>query len=279
MAIWHLQDNRYKQERVLLFVSVFGLIAGLGFMTWLYWPGRAAASFTVSSDLPAETRPGGAGEEAARTEQIRELYRQLDAAGDAGDVDSTARLAHGILALKPDDPDAWIWLGWVHSQRGETRSSIEAYDRAAARASDRRAFAMYQKACVLRSLGDVTGALEVMKESVRLHPESIEVGNLLMIFQIQAGEEEAVRTMLKGYAAIDLDSQKSAWLLGAAALAMHDGDKARACALLDDFEGRVSSAGFRQMLRDAFFEPFRSRPEYLSYFLNSGKMPPFPAAG
>jgi cytochrome c-type biogenesis protein CcmH/NrfG len=271
MAIWHLQDHRYRQERIFVSLSIFGLIAGAALMGWLFWPQRPMVSSSPSPSVqenmsqPAEVaqRP------AVSPAELLDLHRQLDVAGLAGNVDETENLAKKLHALVPDDAHGWNWLGWVYRERGDREAAIAAFDRAASRPSSRQAFFFYQKACVMRSAGDLAGAVAVMKEATRLHPGSVETSNLSMVFQIQAGQVDEVRTALNGYATLDLESQRVMWLLAGAALAMKDGETARARSLLSDLRQRIPPESFRDLVNDSFFEPYRSSPEYLTCFLTS----------
>lgn len=266
MAFWHLQDNRYKQERILLLASVIGLVGGLGGLGWLYWQGDSFYAPALSSDLAAPLRQARETEE--KRTRLADLHRDLAIAVDARHPEAIERVALTILAEEPDDAEAFCRLGGVYAARGDYEKAFAAYDKAVSLPSKRKSFYLYQKACLFRARKDLPAAIAAMRESARLSPESAESANLLMIFQLEAGQDQAVREELKSYAALDLDSQRVMWLLGAAALALREGDTARARQSLEDFRQRVPADVFKVLTEDSYFDAYRDKPEYLVSFMN-----------
>jgi len=129
----------------------------------------------------------------------------------------------------------------------------------------------FLRARVLRKRGELAAAILDLEEASKGDPGSIGMSNLLMIFKIQAGREDEVRLMVANYAAVGIKNQADLWLLGAAALALKEGNIPRADASLGGFQAMVDPQLFSELIGDSFFDPYRDNIALIDYFSLSKK--------
>lgn len=77
--------------------------------------------------------------------------------------------------------------------------------------------------------------------------------------------------MVANYATVGIKNQADLWLLGAAALALKEGDIPKAGASLGGFQAMVDPQLFSELLADPFFDPYRNQVELIDYFSLSKK--------
>ena len=285
MAFWDFQDHRYREARNLLVLSVLGLIAGVGVLVWLYWPGRTnpegttapvVAATPASTSRPTATPAPAPAPTAPTAPRAKPLREEMLQALDAGEFDRAESLARQILEANPQDVDAWNRLGWIYKKRGDLPKALEAYDQTVNLPSEQKDYYLYQRALLHRQMKDYPSALRDMKQSAELNFSSVGVSNMLLILQIEGGEEDqAVRTM-NSNAAMNLESQKPAWFLGLAAKLMKDGDFGQARDALATFKQSVPQDVFAELIDDPFFEPYRGQPALQSFFLPDPQASPAP---
>lgn len=260
MAFWDLADNRYREARTLLILSVLGLILGPAVLLWLYWPVLTAAlrgdppvipGIPAATPVPAET--------ARHTvfDQTRPLRDEMLQAMQAGDFDLALEQAKKILEARPGDEETWGKLAEIHRQMGDLSKAIAAYDHAMDLAAEPNEHYFYQRALLHRQLKDYPAALRDMKEAARLHPGSPDISNHLLILQLEGGEEEAALGTMRNNIAMNLETQKPMWLMALAAQLMREGSFAQARDALAVFKANVPPAVYASLAADPFFDPYR----------------------
>lgn len=264
MAFWDWEDYRYRQERILLIFSVFGIIAGPAALIWLFShdaPPAYQPPVEIADSIPTASGPDKANLDA--------LQRDFDAAIEMRDFAAAEEVGLRILEIKPDSENVVVQLGRMARDRGNFDEAMGIYDRAIAVKSTLLPYYIYQKALVLRKMGRSAEAVAEMQRGIAIDPGNVGLNNCLMITQIEAGNIQTVRDELKSYAMLNSDAQKSLWLLGQAALALHDGDFSQARTFISEFQRHVPPAVCDTLLNDPYFDQYRSNPATISYLLVS----------
>lgn len=264
MAFWDWEDYRYRQERILLIFSVFGIIAGPAALIWLFnhdAPPAYQPPFELADSTPAVSEPDKANLDA--------MQRDFDAAIEMRDFATAEQVGLRILEARPDSEKVVVQLGRMARDRGKFDEAIGIYDRAIAVQSPLLPYYIYQKTLVLRKMGRFAEAVAEIQRGIKIDPGNVGLNNCLMLAQLEAGNIQGVRDELKSYAMLESDGQKSLWLLGQAALALRDGDFEQARALIAEFQNHVPPSVCDTLLNDPFFDQYRSNPATISYLLVS----------
>ncbi|MEX1118242.1 MAG: tetratricopeptide repeat protein [Terrimicrobiaceae bacterium] len=266
MAFWDFEDARYKGARALTIASMAGVVVTAVGLTLLFWNyDEKPADTIVAKPTPKPTPTPPPSPEQIRQSQIQELRATLADPIARQDWQQIKSISKSILELDPADLEGWRHLGWSQEQRGELESALASYSQVISLPGS-IPYDRFLRARVLRKKGDLAGAIMDLEEASKEDPGSVGMSNLLMIFKLQAGRDAEVRAMVASYAAVGIKNQADLWLLGAAALALKDGNIPRADASLGGFQAVVDPQLFSELLGDPFFDPYRNTVELIPYF-------------
>lgn len=263
------QDPRFAQFRNQLVWCAVGLIFTAIGATFLIWRGEKIKNAEIAAAVEERARAeaeAALAPEKNRRRLVEGLREETNDAIQSRDWPRLEDLSMKIIRLAPQDGDAWSKLGWAQGRKGDIHNAMAAYSRAIS-LDFVPAFNLYQRACLYRQLGNYEAAVRDMKEAHERDPLSVVISNLLMVFQIQAGQSDEVRAKVSGFEKSDFDSYASQYLLGAAALALNDGDSSKAVRFLARFQALTPPDAFYEMLRDPFFDPYRNNAELLKFFV------------
>ena len=166
--------------------------------------------------------------------------------------------------MEPDDHQVWSHLGRLREAKGDLTAALDAYERATA-SPQRTYYDHYLKANLLRKQGNLAGGLAELELARQLKTDSVILTNLILIFQIQSGQSETVRTLVRSYEHTGLHSNVDQWLLGAAAINLQDSNWPKAERLLARFRNLTNKELYQALVDDPFFDSFRERlPDFLS---------------
>ncbi len=271
MAFWDFEDARYKGARALAIASIIGVVVtvlGLTLLFWTYDESPPDAITATPTPEPTPTPPPSP--EQIRQAKVEELRGQLKDPIAKKDWDQIEIVAKKILELNAEDIEGWRHLGWSQEQREDLDGALASYSQTISLPGS-SPYNRFLRARVLRKQGDLAAAILDLEEASKGDPGSVGMSNLLMIFKLQAGREEEVRSMVANYATVGIKNQADLWLLGAAALALQEGNIPRAAASLGGFQAMVDPQLFGELLGDPFFDPYRNNIELIDYFSLSKK--------
>jgi len=255
----------YRKQMVLAVVFIVLAAATLSILFWFFPLWEPEEQAAVAPAPPSSQAALGLNPEQARQLQLDTLREQLRAALSNRNWTAIDQLAHAILQKEPADGEAWHALGWVLEKNGDSAEAGEAYAKAAS-ANYLRPQALLKQASMLRLQNKFPEAIKQMEESVRLDPDSVVAPNLLMVCKIQAGQAEAVRAEIKNFEKTGIVANADRYLLGKAALELHDGNFKAAADTLGEFRGQISPPLYAVLAQDRFFDAYRSAPE-VQFFL------------
>ena len=215
-------------------------------------------------EFVAESAPTPSPEE-LRQIQISELRSELALAARAQNREKLEASALALLEVEPEDGEAWSHLGRVQESRGDTKEALASFTKAV-EFSDQKAFNLYLRAKLLRAQGDLPSAVKDLEEAALADPSSVGISNSLMIFKIQNGGHDEIRFLVETYEKTGINRNAQFWLLGAAAIAMQDGNSVRASRCLEALKLTTSGPLFVEMLADTFFDSYRDEPGYREFF-------------
>lgn len=269
MAFWDFDDNRYKGARALLIISILAVLVTAFGLTLLFWSYEESPAEVVAfSPTPEPTPTPPPSPEELRLEKLKQLRIELGGAVNARDWAQMESLSRAILEVEPEDSGAWSHVGYAQENREEFSEALVSYGKAI-EFSTSEPYYLYLRARLHRKKGDFPSALKDLEEASRRDPASVGMANLFLIFKIQAGEGEEVRQIVNTYEQTQIHAQSNLWLLGAAALAMQDGNFDRAARCLDAFQTVAGSAILAELLADPFFNPYRNEVLLLPFFSQS----------
>ncbi len=271
MSFWDFDDSRYKGARSLAIASMVGVAVtalGLTLLFWNYDEKSVEATVATPTPEPTPTQPPSPAQ--IRQTKIDELRGELKNPIAKKDWDQIEVISKEILELDPEDIEGWRHLGWSQEQREDLDGALSSYTQAIALPAS-NPYNQFLRARVLRKKGDMASAIRDLEEALKGDPGSVGMSNLLMIFKIQAGREDEVRSMVVNYATVGIKNQADLWLLGAAALALHEGNIPKADASLGGFQALVDPQLFSELLGDPFFDPYRNNIALIDYFSLSKK--------
>ena len=250
-------DKRYGPFRKqMVFMAIVAIaFAGILLGLFLFRPLPGPPSTFVASPPPSAPRLSA---EDLRQQELDQLRSQLQAALAKRDWPTIETVAREILEREPDDGEAWHALGWFFEKHSAYEEAAQAYGKAV-EADFLRPQALLKRAAMRRLQKRPADALSDLEDSARLDPDSVVTPNLLMICKIEAGRVEEVRAEVRGFERVGLVANADRYLLGKAALQLHDGDFSAASRTLEEFRARVGLPLFAVLLQDPFFEPFRGQ--------------------
>ncbi len=254
-------DKRYEGFRKqMAFAGAAFLILAVG-LTLLFWPREVPvmAELPPPAPLPTPTPPPPLTAERIRQAQLEERRWQLQRAVGERNWPEIEPRAQQVLEMEPGDGEAWHAIGWVQEKNGDAVAAAESYGKAIT-AGFLPAHSHLKRAAMYRRLGKYAEAIRDLEESARLDPESTISPNLLLICQIQAGQPDSARSAVAGFEQAGLVANADRYLLGKAAVLLHQGDFPKAAQALADFQSRVPAPLFAVLAQDRFFDPYRSNP-------------------
>lgn len=264
MAYLSIRDRRAIKSRKRLIrplLAILGALITTGGLIYLSINKSASPSPPV---VLAE--PPVPSEADLRGEELALRLTELSEAARSNDLPKLEEVARAVLALDPHEGRAWGALGRLQSQQGDPTAALISLSKALQVSKDRTSL-LSARAGVHRKLGDFPAALADLEEATKLDPSNAGVANRLLIFKIQAGQAEEVRSFISTYEQAAITSQKPLWLLGAAALSMQDGDPLKAASYLDSLKFLLAPQQFSELLSDPFFEPYQEVSALKRYFL------------
>jgi tetratricopeptide (TPR) repeat protein len=275
VAFYHLADNRYKQFRIQMAWGLIGLIAaaiGYGFLIWRSEQQKKqeiaeAALHPYSAPSVEKEKQVIRSAKEVKSLQFEQLHEQLRLEGQNRDWVKMDELARKILAIDPKDGEAWSYLGLMNEKGGDYQKAADAYGNALD-AGFVPSFTLLKRGNMNRLLGEYSKAIADLQEAARLDPGSTSVPNLILIVQIQSGEAEKVRKTVANFEEIGLETTANQYLLGKAALALHDGNPGKAAEALAQYRELVPAAVFAELLQDPFFAPYRNEVALLPFYLS-----------
>ncbi len=266
MAYLSARDRRAAKSAKRVLRPLLGVLVALvatGVIIFL------AITKTAPTSSPAVyAQPVAPNPEDLRSEEIDALQEELSEAARNKDRAKLEEVALAILALDPEHGRAWGTLGRLQSQEGDPAAALVSLNKALEFSKDKTAL-LAARAGVHRKLEDFPSALADLEEATSLDPSNAGVANRLLIFKIQAGQEDEVRSYISTYEQAAITSQKPLWLLGAAALSMQDGDPQKAARYLDSLKFLLTPQQFAELLADPFFEPYQEETALRRHFLLS----------
>jgi len=271
-AVSPFEDKRYGAFRKQMAWALGVGVVGTMLISILFWFRPTTLFFeepleAAAGEAPDPT-PGpspGLSPVQARQLQLDTLREQLRESQINRSWPTIDQLARAVLKMEPDDGEAWHALGWVLEKNGSHDEAAEAYGKAA-KANFLRPQALLKRATMLRAQNKFPEAIKDMEESVRLDPDGVVAPNLLLVCKIQAGRAEEVRSEIKNFEMAGVIANADRYLLGKAALELHDGNFKAAAITLGEFRQQVSPALYAALVQDRFFDPFRSSPD-VQFFL------------
>lgn len=264
-------DKRYETYRKQMAVGLGVAVLCVVLFSVLFW----FRSETLFFESPVEpvvdsSAVAAAGLTAEQSRQLRldTLREQLQESAAARNWSAVDQLANAVLKMEPADGEAWNFIALMNEKNSKTQEALEAYTKVID-AKFVPSFALMRRAAMHRLLGNYPAAIADLQEAARQDPQSIAVPNLILIYQIQAGEAKEARKVVDRFDVAGLESMASQYLLGKAALALHDGDTAKAAALFTQFQAMVPPEIFSELIEDPFFTPYRNEVALLPFYLSN----------
>ncbi len=273
MGFWDKQDKRYTQARPALIFSITAVILSAALVATIVFfairkesqPSTNALGVTTGEAVVALPTPSP---EDLRRAKLSAWRERLSESTKDLDWSETKALALQILKEEPSDAMAWIALARTQQHAGRAGDAISSLSKAL---SDQEAapYALYLRATLLRGNGDLEAAIADLEQASDLDPGGIAIWNTLLLAKIQAGRDTEVRNTILGYVQAGIPSQKSRWLLPAAAIALRDEQPALAAKFFESFDRITSASLSAELLSDPIFDPYRNEPQWKTLFERS----------
>ena len=263
-------DKRYegfRRQMVLAAVVAVLFFIALGVLYWfrpLFFPFEELP-VEETPPPPVEKVPSFSAEE-LQQQELEAVRGQLRTALSERNWAEIDRQSKRILQREPADGEAWHAQGWVFEKNKAYAEALDAYSKAI-NAGFLPSSCLVKRATMYRRLGKFSEAVSDLEESLRLDQEPIVPPNLLMITQVQAGQADAVRKSIDAFEKMGIVANSDRYLLGKAALEIHDGNFPKAANSLAAFQSLVSPALFAVLVQDGFFDPYRSQPDLVPYLV------------
>jgi len=263
-------DKRYETFRKQMAAAAVVIVLGAVTFSILFtfFPLFEDPEKKGAADASSSASATGLSAEQVREIQLNTLREQLQESVADRNWSAIEQLAGAVLKMEPADGEAWNYIALVNEKAGKPQEALDAYSKAID-AQFLPSFTLLRRAAIYRQLGNYQAAIADLQESARLDPQSIAVPNLILVYQIQAGDAERVRKAVEGFEAAGLESAGQQYLLGKAALALHDGDPAKAAAILSQYQALVPPQVLAELLQDPFFAPYRNEVALLPFYLNN----------
>jgi tetratricopeptide (TPR) repeat protein len=197
------------------------------------------------------------------SEAVREQLRAALANRNWSEIDLISKQ---ILQKEPADGEAWHAQGWVFEKDRSYAEAADAYGKAI-KGGFLPPSCLIKRAAMNRRLGKSADAIADLEESIRLDREPIVTPNLLMVAQIEAGNADAVRNSIAAFEKVGIVANADRFLLGKAALEIHDGNFPKAANSLAALQSVVSRPLFAVLVQDSFFDPYRTNPDLGPYLI------------
>lgn len=121
---------------------------------------------------------------------------------DQNDLVNARKLSQSLLRLNPDDLDALIWLGRIHSREGDLSSARIHYERVLAVDPDNYT-ACFEMGALFKVSGDYARVQELLVKALDLHPKSSEANMQLGWLHLTQGQyRQCIERMTR---TLDLD--------------------------------------------------------------------------
>ncbi len=135
------------------------------------------------------------------------------------------------VSAAPEEPGAWLMLGYVYEANALPALALESYQRALD-IDDTFAKAWYRLARVQMSLGDRSGAIEAGLRVAELVPEFVTISWRLGFWYLDQGSLGDARQWFER--AVEIDGREPAGWWGLARVLMQEGQPLRAAEVLED---------------------------------------------
>ncbi len=266
MAIKSFKDFEAEKSPLRIVLPVVGaivIVSVLGFL--IFGSNKTQPSVAEVVEAPTPTPPPSP--EQLRQIQLTQLRTDLAWAATERDLEKLETTALAVLEMEPEDGEAWSHMGRLQEKRGETAEAISSFTKAV-EFSNEKAFNLYLRARLLRTQGDLPAAVKDLEAAAQADPSSVGIANSLMIFKIQNGGQDEVRSLVEAYEQTGISRNAQFWLLGAAAIAMQDGNSVRATRCLEALKLTTAEPLFAELLADPFFDTYRQEPDLRAFFLH-----------
>lgn len=261
-------DKRYGTFRKQMVFAGGGFLLLVIVLTVLFWP-RAPQPIVETPFPPHPPVPTPAPSldpEQTRLVEIEKRHASLRQAGQDRNWPKIEEIARQVLQIAPTDGEAWNYLGWVLEKNGDVPRAIDAYGKAI-EGGFIPSLLHLKRANMYRLAGRREDAVRDVDEAVRLDPDSIVAVNLQIIVLIEAGRADEARGKQKTFELVNGARDPGKYLLGAAALALHEGDVPKAANIFAQLRPLIVPQVFAQLLEDPYFAPYRNEPALLPFFL------------
>ncbi|MEX1119061.1 MAG: tetratricopeptide repeat protein [Terrimicrobiaceae bacterium] len=267
MALKSLKDFEAEKSPLRIVYPVVGAILVVIVLGVFVFGLNQKAPETAAVIEESTSKPPPSPEE-LRQIQVNDLRGNLEQAAAEQNRMTLETAALALLELEPQSGEAWSHLGRVQQSRGETKEAITSFTKAI-EFSQQKAFDLYLRAGLLRAQGDLPAAIQDLEQAAQIDPSSVGIANSVMIFKIQNGGQDEVRSLVEAYERTGIRRNAQFWLLGAAAVAMQDGNAVRATRCLEALQVLIAKPLLAELLADPFFDPYRDQPDFQAFFSNS----------
>lgn len=252
-------DKRYQTFRKQMVWAVLVGVIFLALLGVFQWLRPLIFPYEVLPEDTPEPVPSLNAEQLRQQEleTVREQLRSALANRNWTEID---RISKQILQKEPADGEAWHAQGWIFEKDRLHAEAADAYGKAI-KGGFLPSSCLIKRAAMYRRLGKPADAIADLEESIRLDREPIITPNLLMIAQIEAGNADVVRNSVAAFEKAGIVANADRFLLGKAALEIHEGNFAKAANSLVAFQSAVSPPLFAISVQDSFFDPYRTNPD------------------
>jgi tetratricopeptide (TPR) repeat protein len=258
MALKSFKDFKAEKSPLRIVLPVAGavtVVVVLGFLIF-----GSTEKQPISAEFVEAATPPPSPEE-LRQIQINQLRNDMELAAAEQNREKLESVALALLEIAPESAEAWSHLGRVQQKKGETAEALASFTKAVDFSQD-KAFNLFLRARLLRSQGDLAAAINDLEAAASADPSSVGVANTLMLLKIQNGNQAEVRSLVEAYEKSGINRNAQFWLLGAAAIAMQDGNSIRATRCLEALKLTMAEPLLFELLADPFFDPYRQLVEY-----------------
>jgi len=132
------------------------------------------------------------------------LQQMAYVADEAGDIDAAIEANEGVVAVDPQNTDAWMALGDLYAGTGQLEKSEQAYERVVELAPDNAHQIFYNLAALLSNKPDRTDAenrkaIDLLNRAMELKPDYAQAHKQLAFLQLGVGDRASARDSLEHY--------------------------------------------------------------------------------
>lgn len=252
----YFADPRFRSERLFMVFGIPAILVILIGVALVLYSGQNSAPET-NIDSPTELRAENAIEIAPTSLQLAETAIRETRLDDA------KLLLEKSISEGENVEQSLFFLGFLLRRQGKYPEAISIFDQAI-ELHPKAEYYFNRAECHL-ALGNNDQAFADLSAAVEASPSQDLFTNKRYLFMIGHGRKQEVTDTINIRVRSGVASDRSSWVMAAAAIALDQGESATAATILKGATDLLSEGDFQNLLHDPVFEPYRSNTDIMPF--------------